>query len=393
MRKKRFGIPGLLVAILATFLLTLGAVALSAWLIIGPQGLTLLEGLGVVNLWFVGDYDEEEAVDGAMSGMVSALGDRWSHYLDPEGYEAQNLRRSNAYVGIAVTVSYAGGRGLRIEAVESGGAAAEAGLAAGGIITAVDGVSLAGEGRYEGADLIRGQEGTTLTLEILGTDGQSRTVTLERRKIETQPVSYEMLEGNVGYIRLSNFYDRSAQQLCAAVDDLVAQGAEGLVFDLRSNGGGYLSELTEMLDHLLPEGPIFRSQDRSGKETVTYSDESCVELPMAVLVNADTYSAAEFFAAELQEQGVGVIVGEPTSGKGYSQQTFLLPNGGALSISTAKYFTGNGVSLIGTGLTLDREISLSEEDAALLAADALEHSEDEQLLAALELLSQAAEGQ
>ena len=114
---------------------------------------------------------------------------------------------------------------------------------------------------------------------------------------------------------------------------------------------------------------------------------------MAVLVNADTYSAAEFFAAELQEQGVGVIVGEPTSGKGYSQQTFLLPNGGALSISTAKYFTGNGVSLIGTGLTLDREISLSEEDAALLAADALEHNEDEQLLAALELLSQAAEGQ
>ena len=131
----------------------------------------------------------------------------------------------------------------------------------------------------------------------------------------------------MGYIRLSNFYDRSAQQLCAAVDDLVAQGAEGLVFDLRSNGGGYLSELTEMLDHLLPEGPIFRSQDRSGKETVTYSDESCVELPMAVQVNADTYSAAEFFAAELQEQGVGVIVGSPPAERAIPSRPSSSPTG------------------------------------------------------------------
>ena len=172
----------------------------------------------------------------------------------------------------------------------------------------------------------------------------------------------------------------------------MGQGAVALVFDLRNNGGGYLRELTDMLDHLLPEGPIFRSQDRAGNETVTESDAACVEVPMAVLVNADTYSAAEFFAAELQEQGVGVIVGEATSGKGYSQQTFPVPGGGAMSISTAKYFTGEGVSLIGTGLTLDRELSLSEEDAALLAAGTLEHSEDEQLQAALELLAERIDG-
>ncbi len=392
MRKKRFGIPGIVVTAAATLLVTLGGVALAAWLVIGPQGLTLLEGLALINTQFVGEYDEGEVVDAAMTAMVDALGDRWSHYLTAEDYAAQQTRRENVYVGIGVTVTYADERGLTIQAVSEGGPAEEAGLLAGEVITAVDGQSLAGEARYGATTLIQGEEGTTVELELLGTDGVSRTVTVERRRVETDPVSYEMLPGEIGYVRLENFYDRSAEQLNAAVDDLVGQGAVALVFDLRNNGGGYLRELTDMLDHLLPEGPIFRSQDRAGNETVTESDAACVEVPMAVLVNADTYSAAEFFAAELQEQGVGVIVGEATSGKGYSQQTFPVPGGGAMSISTAKYFTGEGVSLIGTGLTLDRELSLSEEDAALLAAGTLEHSEDEQLQAALELLAERIDG-
>ena len=138
---------------------------------------------------------------------------------------------------------------------------------------------------------------------------------------------------------------------------------------MRNNGGGYLSQLTDMLDFLLPEGPIFISRDRAGHEEITNSDADCVELPMAVLVNADTYSAAEFFAAELQEQGAAVIVGEPNSGKGYSQQTFPLPHGGAVAISTGAYFTGSGASLIGTGLTLDAEVyNTGAEDTQLAAA-------------------------
>ena len=144
---------------------------------------------------------------------------------------------------------------------------------------------------------------------------------------------------------------------------------------MRDNGGGYLEQLTDMLDFLLPEGPIFISRDRAGHESVTESDAACVDLPMAVLVNENTYSAAEFFAAELQEREVAVIVGTPTSGKGYSQQTFPLPGGGAMSISTAAYFTGNGTSLIGTGLTLDREVELDGEGDAQLEA-ALELLQD-----------------
>ena len=375
MGKKRFSICHMLLAVLLTALLLAGGAILAFWTLWGKAGLSLLEGLGMVDTFFVGEYDETEVVDAALEGMVEGLGDRWSYYLTAEDYAAQNQRRTNRYVGIGVTVDYSREDGLLIQEVTPGGPAEEAGLAAGETILSADGTSLAGEARYDGASLIQGEEGTTVTLEILGLDGAVRTVEVQRAEMENDPVESRMLEGDVGYVRLSNFYDRSAERLEEAVTELQAQGARALVFDMRSNGGGYLSELTDMLDFLLPEGPIFITRDRAGNEEVTQSDASCVDLPMAVLVNADTYSAAEFFAAELQEEGAAVIVGEPTSGKGYSQQTFALPHGGAMAISTAAYFTGNGTSLIGTGLTLDREVYLTGEG-------------DAQLEAALELLSE-----
>ena len=364
MRTKRFSALHLIILLPVTMLLTAGVLLAVFYGIFGKEGLSLLEGLYLVNSRFVGEYDETQVVDSALSGMVDGLGDRWSYYLTEEEYEAQNQRRTNQYVGIGVTVNYESEDGLTIVEVTEGGPAEAAGLQSGEVITAVDGFSLAGEARYEGAERIQGEEGTTVTLEVLGTDGEARTVEVTRASLDSDPVTAKMLEGNVGYVALANFYDHSADRLKEEVTRLQEEGAEALVFDMRNNGGGYLSELTEMLDFLLPEGPIFISRDRAGNEEVTQSDAACVDLPMAVLVNANTYSAAEFFAAELQEQGVAVIVGEPTSGKGYSQQTFALPHGGAMAISTGAYFTGSGTSLIGTGLSLDWEVYLTDEGDA-----------------------------
>ena len=375
MRTKRFSALHLIILLPVTMLLTAGVLLAVFYGIFGKEGLSLLEGLYLANSRFVGEYDETQVVDSALSGMVDGLGDRWSYYLTEEEYEAQNQRRTNQYVGIGVTVNYESEDGLTIVEVTEGGPAEAAGLQSGEVVTAVDGFSLAGEARYEGAERIQGEEGTTVTLEVLGTDGETRTVEVTRASLDSDPVTAKMLEGNVGYVALANFYDHSADRLKEEVTRLKEEGAEALVFDMRNNGGGYLSELTEMLDFLLPEGPIFISRNRAGNEEVTQSDAACVDLPMAVLVNANTYSAAEFFAAELQEQGVAVIVGEPTSGKGYSQQTFALPHGGAMAISTGAYFTGSGTSLIGTGLTLDREVYLTDEG-------------DAQLEAALDLLEQ-----
>ena len=373
LRARRFSLLHLIAAVLITAAALVVLAALAVWIAIGPQGLTLLEGLAVINTRFVGEYDPEEVTDSAMAGMVAGLNDRWSYYLDAGGYAAQNLRRSNQYVGIGVTVSYEREEGLLVQSVTEGGPAQAAGIVAGDLIAAVDGTSLAGEARYGGAALIQGEAGTQVALTLLGADGTERTATVTRASLDSDPVTSELLAGNVGYVRVANFYDRSAQRVEEAVTGLMEQGAQALIFDMRDNGGGYLEQLTQMLDFLLPEGPIFISRDRAGHETVTTSDPECVELPMAVLVNENTYSAAEFFAAELQEWGAAVIVGTPTSGKGYSQQTFALPGGGAMSISTAAYFTGRGTSLTGTGLTLDREVALTEAG-------------DTQLEAALELL-------
>lgn len=372
MTQKRFSLLHLLLAVVLTLGVTVGGSLLALRLTVGEGALSLLGGLLLVNTRFVGEYEPVEAVDAALEGMVKGLGDRWSYYLNAEAYEAQNLRRKNQYVGIGVTVSYEREEGLLILEVTPGSPAEEAGLLPGEVITRAEGVSLAGEGRYQGSEYIRGEAGTTAVLEVLGTGGTTRTVEVRREAVATDPVSYEMLEDSVGYVKLANFYENSAQRLKEAVEDLQAQGARALVFDMRNNGGGYLTQLTEMLDFLLPEGPIFISRSRSGREEVIQSDAACVDLPMAVLVNEDTYSAAEFFAAQLQEDGAAVIVGVPTSGKGYSQQTFPLPHGGALNISTAAYFTGDGTSLIGTGLRLDAQVEQTEEgDAQLEAALAL----------------------
>ena len=369
-RPASFSLPQLIATIVATFILTVGALLLTAWLIVGKDGLTIVSALGIVNSVFVGEYTLTEVTDATMEAMVDSLDDRWSYYLDAEGYEAQNSRRANQYVGIGVTVSYGDERGLSVISVTEGGPADKAGIVAGDVIISVDGTSLAGDGRYDGTTLIAGEAGTTVELTLLGEEEAERTLTVKRQSIDSVPVSYAMLEDDIGYVQLDNFYDTSADYLEAAVLDLQEQGAQSLIFDMRDNGGGYLDQLHQMLDFLLPEGAIFIARDRAGNEDITYSDADCIDLPMVVLVNENSYSAAEFFAAELQEQGVAIIIGAETSGKGYSQQTFPLPNGGSLSISTSAYFTGEGVSLIGTGVTLDQEVEIPEtgEDTQLQAA-------------------------
>ena len=172
------------------------------------------------------------------------------------------------------------------------------------------------------------------------------------------------------------------------MDELQQQGAKALIFDVRSNPGGYVSELTQILDDLLPEGVIFRTTAYNGKEKEYTSDASCVDLPMAVLVNADSYSAAEFLAAQLQESAGAAVVGEQTSGKGYSQMLFDLPDGSAMGLSTARYFTGSGKSLIGTGLTPDPQVSLTQAQQRDLLMGKLAHEDDAQLQAAIQTLRQ-----
>ncbi len=150
---RRFRVRAIVLAVVLTLVVTLGGTMLAIWLVMGPSAVTLLSGLNLIQHRFVGEYQEEQMLDAAMDGMVKGLGDRWSYYLDPESYADTQTRRDNAYVGVGVTVSYEKEEGLLILSVTPGGPAEEAGLRAGELIVAVDGTSLSGEARFEGADL------------------------------------------------------------------------------------------------------------------------------------------------------------------------------------------------------------------------------------------------
>ena len=367
-KTRRFRLRSIIITAALSVILTLGAVALAAYLLLGSHGLAVAGGALFINTGFVGEYDADAMADAALDAMVDSLGDEWSYYADAERYAALKERRSNSYVGIGVTVTYQED-GVHIQDVTAGGPAEKAGLLPGEIIVAADGQDLTGENAQNATTYIQGEAGTQVVLAVLDAQGISREVTVKRERIQKDPVTCELLEDNVGYVRLDNFYKGSADHVKDAVEDLLAKGATSLLFDMRDNPGGYVSELTDLLDYLLPEGPIFRSGTRLGPKSTVKSDADCVDLPMAVLVNADSYSAAELFAAQLRESVNAPLIGQKTYGKGYSQQTFPLPGGRGLNISTKTYYTGAGVSLIGVGLTPDVEVELTgPEDNQLAAA-------------------------
>ena len=373
------------VTVLLSVVITLAVAAGAVIALLGRDGLAVVQGWLLARWAFVEeDADLSEAADQALSGMVAGLGDRWSYYVDEESYASLQDSRANEYLGIGVTVTTEREEGLSVLSVTPDGPADRAGVVAGDVITAVDGVSVAGEARFEGTGLIGGEAGTQQKLTLLGADGTTREVTVTLEYIQVAVVQGTMLDNGMGLVTIRNFNSRATEEFEAAVTELVEQGASALLFDVRNDGGGYVRELTQMLDFLLPEGPVFQSSPRWGSATVIESDADCIDLPFGVLVNGQSYSAAELFAAQLRESAGAPIVGEVTSGKGYSQRTFPLLNGGALGLSTARYSTGSGVSLIGTGLTPDVEVSLTEEEAAKLAAGQLAPEEDPQLQALID---------
>lgn len=373
MKEKRFTLKALILTILATVIFTVALVVLAAWLRLGSGGLAVLQAAELVQSRFVGDYDEQTLADGALNGLADSLGDRWSYYLTAEEYSALIQRRKNTYVGIGLTYTRLEDQsGLEVVDVTAGAPAEQAGILPGEIIRCIDGIAITPKTLQELVASISGEAGQELSLTVEDLRGECREVTLVREDIEQEPVEYQLLENGVGYVRLKNFYQRSADSVEAAVKALKEQGAKALLFDVRNNPGGYVDQLTQMLDALLPEGAIFTERSKNGAVRVVESDADWAELPMAVLVNGDSYSAAELFAAQLKESVDAPIIGTQTCGKGYYQQALELVNDGALNLSTGVYTTGSGRSLIGTGLTPD----VVEEDAQKQLEKALERLEE-----------------
>lgn len=348
------------------------------------------EILALIDDYYVDDYTDDKLGDYLAEAVVSSIGDRWSYYISAEDYDAFVEQNNNAYVGIGVTIeSDESQEFLTIISVTHNSPAELAGLKNGDRILAVEGEKVSELGLKGAQQKVRGEAGTDVTISI-ERDGKQFDLTITREIIETEVVAYELLSSGDGYIKINNFDAHCARDTIAAIDDLIGQGAKSLIFDLRFNPGGYKHELVEVLDYLLPEGPLFRAVDYRGKEEVDYSEESCIDIPMAVLVNENSYSAAEFFAAALQEYDAAVIVGAQTCGKANYQQTFRLSDGSAIAISTGHYQTPNGVTLDGVGVTPDIPIAVGEETYLAIYYEELDKEDDAQLQAAIDFLAEQA---
>lgn len=342
-----------------------------------------------LDAYFVDEYDPEQLADGAAAGMLAATGDEWSYYISADDYDAYLEQMNNAYVGIGVTIQAEDGLdGFRVMEVTAGGPADQGGVQVNDVLTHVEGESVTELGQEETVNRVRGEEGTEVQLTMTR-DGEPYDVTLKRSNVQQAVATYTMTEDKIAVITIANFDADCARQSIAAVEQAQTEGAKAIVFDVRNNPGGMKTELVELLDYLLPEGVLFRSVDYAGEEEIDESDAACVELPMAVLVNNESYSAAEFFAAALQEYDAAEIVGTQTYGKGNFQSTFPLSDGSAIAISIGKYYTPKGVSLTGVGITPDVVVELSDEEAAKLYYNQLPMEEDPQMQAALALFQES----
>lgn len=377
-----FSLTHILVASLAallTFSLQLGY---------GDEGILKLQQLSsLIQSHYIGELDETAMFDAAAAGMVAGTGDRWSYYVSAEEMQSYNEQKNNVYVGVGITITQReDGKGADIIRVEPGGSAKEEGILPGDILYAVEAQLLSEIGIDGAGECIKGKEGTKVNVTVLRNE-EELDFTLTRKIIQVEVAQGQMLEGNIGYVRIANFNSKCAEQSIQWTSSLLEQGATALIFDVRYNGGGYASELVELLDYLLPEGKLFVSENYLGDVSVDKSDANCVDVPMVVLVNDSSYSAAEFFAAALREYEKAKIVGIPTTGKGYFQNTYSLPDGSAVALSVGKYFTPKGVSLAEVGgLTPDVVVEVDEQTASGIYSQTLALTEDPQVLAAIALL-------
>ncbi len=314
---------------------------------------------------FYGDLpSSEERMQGAIEGVVQSLGDPYTAYIPPDAARMMREDTSGIYQGIGAYVSEAPEGGIVIIRVFEGSPAEEAGVRAGDIIVAADGEDVTQMSLNEGILLVRGPAGTSVTLTIYREGEQELLeIPVMRASLEVPTVEAEMLEDDIGYVALFEFNAQAGPRLRSAVQDLMDEGATSLIFDLRGNPGGLLSQAVDVADLFLPEGVILIERDVRGNEQYHESRDGdfAEEIPMVVLVDGSSVSASEVVAGAFQDRGRAVLIGETTFGKGAVQLQHELSDGSLLLVAYAHWFTPNDVSINGQGITPDIEVASLDE--------------------------------
>lgn len=309
------------------------------------------------------EVDQEALIEGIYSGYASALGDPYTEYYDEEETKTLFESTSGEFSGVGATLTQDVQSGeITIVNVYEDSPAEKAGLKSGDILYGVDEKNASGETLDTVVSWIKGEKGTDVALHVYR-DGEELELTATRDIIEAQTVEYEMKDDQIGYIRVSEFDTVTYDQFEKALNELEADGMQGLVIDLRNNPGGNLSTVTDMLKLLLPEGTIVSTKDKNGNtEEITCDGSHEFTKPLAVLVNQYSASASEIFSGAVQDYGIGQIVGMTTYGKGVVQQLMDLGDGTCLKMTIAEYYTPSGRSINGTGVEPDVEVEYEYDE-------------------------------
>lgn len=347
----------------------------------------------VVNQYFLDEIDQEEVENYLYKGLIAGLDDPYADYYSKEELEKLNESTSGEYVGVGATLSQDRQTGLiTIVKCFEGTPSAEAGLLPGDIIYRVNDTEVSGMELTQVVKLIKTEPGETVKLSV-AREGETDYLDfdVERRAVEIPTVTYEMLDGKIGYLVVSEFDTITEQQFKEALDALNEQGMEKLIIDLRNNLGGVLTTVCNMLQQILPEGLIVYTEDKDGNRTEYTCDGSNeFDKPLVVLTNGYSASASEIFAGAVKDYGIGTLVGTTTYGKGIVQRIVELEDGSAVKLTIAKYYTPKGNDIHEVGVEPDVEIDLTDE---LKKQTTLEQSEDIQLRKAIEVVNGENQGE
>lgn len=335
--------------------------------------------------FYFDDIDDSKVLDNIYKAYVNAYGDKYTVYYTADEYAKIQESSNGAYYGIGVVVRKNDDGTILVVEPYDGAPGKEAGMRKNDVIVTVNGESVADQDLNSVVAKIKGDEGTTVNIGIRrdGSDDIAE-LTVTRRKVEIKTVAYEMLDDSVGLITISEFDKVTAQQFKEAYAQLETLGMKGLVIDIRSNPGGLLNVVVDMLDEILPDGLIVYTEDKYGnRQEYNGSNPDVIDVPLAVLVNGESASASEIFAGAVQDYGAGTIIGTQTFGKGIVQTIRRMSDGSAIKYTMAKYFTPKGQDIHGHGVTPDIVEELSDEFNNLTEYDA---SEDNQLQKAIEVI-------
>lgn len=337
--------------------------------------------------YYVEEVDGQDMDDMLYSGIMASAGDRYTYYLTKENLGRYMDDNNGSFGGIGVEVFLSREGETVVSRVNEGGPAERAGILAGDVITGVDGEDMRGKTREDIVVRMRGEIGRPVRVEVYReSDGSTQEFTITREEIVVRSVESRMLEDDIGYILLTGFKENTYGQFKEALEALQAQGMRALVLDLRFNPGGSLNAVYKIGEELLPEGTMVYTVDNQGERRDYLCDGEYTDIPLAVLVNSNSASASEILAGAIKDREAGTLVGTQTFGKGIVQRLFFLPDGSGLHITIQKYYTPNGTSIHGVGITPDEVVELPEEYAEVWETAAIPEAEDTQLEKAKEVL-------